>query len=129
MSYVQSQKERDAAYSEWLRSLKPGDKLCFDRRGSYYGGPYEILTVVRLTATQMVCHTDTHREVRVSRATGREIGNQSYKKARDVTDQVLEHMAMYTLKQWLTKVVEDKKGELTLKKLRAMRKAWEETND
>lgn len=88
---------------EWLQSLKTGDTVCLFRSG--WGTPrYELLSVKRTTATQIVC-TQIQRqgfaiEIKYRKEDGRQIGSDDYTAIESITDKVRTTNRRYHLECW-----------------------------
>lgn len=68
----------------WLDGLKPGDKVAM-LEGRARGRCWHVLTVVRRTATQIVCRGPSGYEIRARAADGTEVGSRRW-----------EHLELYT---------------------------------
>jgi hypothetical protein len=69
-TYWEKQERERREYANWLRSLQPG-------QGAVYGNSasgYTLVTVERLTNTQIIVKTDYGHETRFRRSDGRMVG-------------------------------------------------------
>lgn len=73
---------------EWLSTLKPGDKVI--RRGTGIGSMDEVVTVGRVTATQVIVGSEKYRKVN-----GRRIGDSGWNShwLKEATPKLLESIA------------------------------------
>lgn len=106
----------------WLASLKPGDEVCAPRNARYDRTP-EILTVKRLTETQIITETGYGREQRYRRKTGVAVGSQNYTSIQPVTAEVHEQIRLHKLRTWLYDI-EKSSSKIPLKVLEAVHIAY-----
>ena len=91
--------EREAAYKEWLMSLKEGDEVSIPSRSSYDRVP-TITRILKVTPTQLVMKEHAL-EVRYNRYDGTARGR-SFTKLQPVTDEVRAKIKHHANRQWLT---------------------------
>lgn len=122
-------KAEETKHLEWLRGLKEGDQAALN--ASRYHAP-EILTIGRVTPTQLVVSPGSARERRFDRKTGRERGSSSYSQLRPVTPAILDAIDREALTSWLSNlgysIGRSDGAKLTLTTLRAMKKAFDESS-
>lgn len=115
---------------DWARTLRPGDEVAV--RSRYYGhAPYSILTVAKLTATQVV----TAEERRFALKDLYEIGAARSGFAgrpgiEPVTPQVREAVETFALVDWLSKLVSDHgRKHPPLHVMRALKAAYDKATE
>lgn len=105
--------------AEWLAGIKVGDE-CAMRSSNFYGEPYYILKVVKITATQLVMTRGTSAVThRARRDTGRVIGK-SYTSIEPATNSIREVNEMARLSHWVQGLSHNYK-HLTADQLRRMK--------
>jgi len=99
-------------YLRWLASLKPGDKAVLTGYTGYDRSP-TILTVQRLTPTQIVGRAGVAgREMRFRRSTGVILGK-GYSRLNPITDEVLAEVHHYELRRWLSDLTRGRDDEIS----------------
>ena len=93
---IEEKERKDSEYRQWLESLQPGEQFAIELRAGYATAPYRVITVERLTASQIICTTGE----RFCRKEGYERGSKHYKKAEPVTDQIIESIRVSKVKNW-----------------------------
>lgn len=131
MSYEHFQTVRQRELQErkeWLKSLKDGDSVCLYRSG--WGTPrYELLSVKRTTATQIICtriqpQGYTH-EVKYRKEDGRQVGSDDYTAIEPISDRVRTTNRRYFLENWFAGL---SRKELSTECLEAMYNAYDSCN-
>jgi hypothetical protein len=108
----------------WLATVKEGDTVCMRNRG--WGSTYyELFTVKRTTATQIVCTRGLFNgrlvEVKFRKDGGSQVGSDNYAYIEPVTDKVKATNRRYYLEQWFSNL---KATGLTTECLEEMCKAY-----
>lgn len=106
-------------YQEWLESLKVGDK--FVHRYGRFETMYDIHSVERLTATQIICANNT----RFSRKNGRLIPSGSWHTILPITDEVLAKIHEQRLRKWFDTLRHNPRS-IPLSVLDAMKTAYDD---
>lgn len=103
---------RRRRHNEWLAAIKVGDKcvVAHQRTGK------SVLTVTRMTKTQILAVSGWGDECRFRRDTGHTVGS-GYGSLLEYTQEVRDELELANLKKWL---VELPKEKFTLEQLRAL---------
>jgi len=111
---------------EWLASLKEGDTVCVYRRGWGTCSYYELFTIKRTTATQLVAlkrlGSGFISEVKFRKENGRIIGSDDYDKIEPVTDEVRLTNRRSNLITWASNI---KPKNITTECLEALKAAYD----
>jgi hypothetical protein len=128
MTPWEEQKQRNEAEKavklQWLRSLRPGQKVAVRNSGSAEG--YEIYEVARITPTQIVVNHNSALEYRYSKKDGERIGGRSSwhfpRGIEPVTPKIMETVELSRMRTWFADLPDSNK-KLSLKTLRALKAA------
>lgn len=116
----------DTTTPEWLANLALGEK-CAIRASHFYGVPYDILTVEKITATQFVLRPENGGiRKRVRRSDGKVQGH-SYTYIEPITTKVLKANDEKGLRLWVQSLDRTSK-ELSIDQLRRMKAIADEAH-